>query len=85
MISVNGFSGVDKYWELVTNNSNIDKFVNSTVAFLQQYKFDGLDWYYKAGESDINFLVALKNAFRPHGYLLSAIGSQFKNEIDQGK
>ena len=85
MISVRDFSGVDKYSELVTNNSNINKFVSSTVPFLQQYKFDGLDWSWKVDGSAVNFLVALKSAFRPHGYLLSAIGSQFKNEIDQGK
>ena len=35
MISVRGFSGVDKYWELVRNNTNIDAFVGSSVAFLQ--------------------------------------------------
>ena len=71
--------------ELVRNNINIDAFVNSTVAFLQQYKFDGLDWHWNVAGSAVNLLVALKNAFLPHGYLLSAWGSQFKNEIDKGK
>ena len=85
IISVYLFSGVDKYWELVRNNINIDAFVNSTVAFLQQYKFDGLDWHWNVAGSAVNLLVALKNAFLPHGYLLSALGSQFKNEIDKGK
>ena len=90
MISVKDFSGVDNYRELVTNNSNIDAFVESAVAFLKLYKFDGLDWHWFPSSSDealgfANLLVKLKKAFRPHGYLLSAMGSQFKKQIDKGK
>ena len=85
MISVRDFSGVNKYWELLRNNTNIDVFVNSTVAFLQQYKFDGLDWDWKVDGSAVNLMIALKNAFRTPGYLLSAAGGPFQNEIDKGK
>ena len=83
MISVDGFSGEDKYTQLMTNNSNIDAFVESNVAFLQQYKFDGLDGFWNIDGFGVNLVVELKKAFRPHGYLLSALGSQFKDEIEK--
>ena len=85
MISVDGFSGEDKYTQLMTNNSNIDAFVESNVAFLQQYKFDGLDGFWNIDGFGVNLVVELKKAFRPHGYLLSALGSQFKDEIEKVK
>ena len=91
MISVKDFSGVDNYRELVTNNSNIDAFVESAVAFLKLYKFDGLDWNYWTPLSGAdapgyaNLMVALKTAFRPHGYLLSSFGNAFQIQIDVGK
>ena len=92
MISVQGFTPeVDRYSQLVTNNSNIDAFVESAVAFLKLYKFDGLDWNHWTPSSGAdapgyaNLMVALKTAFRPHGYLLSSIGSAFQIQIDVGK
>ena len=92
MISVQGFTPeVDRYSQLVTNNSNIDAFVESAVAFFKLYKFDGFDWNHWTPSSGAdapgyaNLMVALKTAFRPHGYLLSSFGNAFQIQIDVGK
>lgn len=50
MISIGGAAdstdGTGKYSKLVTSSANIATFVNSVMAFLQKYSFDGLhfDW-----------------------------------------
>ncbi|XP_057381184.1 chitotriosidase-1-like [Daphnia carinata] len=82
MIAIGGWNdsndGSGKYSALVASSTNINTFVNSAVAFLQLYKFDGLDldWEYPSTAADkagfANLIVALKNAFTPYGFLLSA-------------
>ncbi|XP_059352646.1 probable chitinase 10 [Daphnia carinata] len=84
--------GTDKYSRLITNGSTIDTFVNSVMAFLHLYKFDGLnldyDYTSKAVIKDdfSNLLIALKNAFKPKGYLLSAVvpaaASTYSSSLD---
>lgn len=68
----------DKYSQLVASRENIDVFVGSVVSLLKEYGFDGLDmdWEYPKSDADktgfINLMVALKDAFAPFNYILSA-------------
>ncbi|GIX80513.1 chitotriosidase-1 [Caerostris extrusa] len=67
-------------------------FVKSAVDFCKKYDFDGLDmdWEYPANrggaaadkQNFITLLKELKEAFAPHGLLLSAAVSAGKNTID---
>ncbi|KAI9552834.1 hypothetical protein GHT06_020716 [Daphnia sinensis] len=92
MIAIGGWNdsndGTGKYSKLVASSTNINTFVNSAVAFLQLYKFDGLDldWEYPSTAADkagfVNLIAALKNAFSPYGFLLSAAVSA--SSIDAG-
>jgi chitinase len=78
-----------KYTQLVSSQSKIDSFVKSVLAFLKQYKFDGLDvdWEFpgaadKAGFA--NLLAALRKAFDANGYILSVAVSAGRWAIDDG-
>lgn len=91
LISVGGASDSGpKYSTLVSSTTNINKFVSSAVSFLKSYKFDGLDFDWecpsspadKAGFS--NLMIALKTAFKPYGYLLSAAVPVYPPTIDAG-
>uniref|UniRef100_A0A0P5AUM3 Brain chitinase and chia n=1 Tax=Daphnia magna TaxID=35525 RepID=A0A0P5AUM3_9CRUS len=94
MIAIGGWNdsndGTGKYSKLVASSTNINTFVNSAVAFLQLYKFDGLDldWEYPSTAADkvgfANLIVALKNAFLPFGFLLSAAVPASQFTIDAG-
>jgi chitinase len=95
MISLGGASdsndGTGKYSRLVSSTTNINTFVSSAVSFLQQYKFDGidLDWEVPSTPADKtgfkNWIIALRNAFQPLGYLLSAAVPVSAATIDAGK
>ncbi|XP_068222684.1 probable chitinase 10 isoform X2 [Palaemon carinicauda] len=89
----------DKYSRLVNNPSARRKFINHVIEFIKKYNFDGLDldWEYpvcwqvdckKGPKSDKeNFALwvkELKEAFEPHGLLLSAAVSPSKKVIDEG-
>nr|AUF41628.1 chitinase 4 [Rhynchophorus ferrugineus] len=89
----------DKYSRLVNNPSARKRFIEHIVKFLGKYGFDGLDldWEYpkcwqvdckKGPDSDKQafsaFVKELKEAFKPHGYLLSAAVSPSKTVIDAG-
>ncbi len=88
MISVGNFTAEsdNNFSKLVANRKNINIFAQSAVLFLQKYKFVGLHLHWiptdKAGFASL--ALALKKAFYPHGYLLSAVGSPFENKIDAG-
>lgn len=89
MLAVGGWGDSninDKYSQLVASAENINTFVASAVQYLTQYGFDGLDmdWEYPRTDADrtgfINLLKALKDAFAPHGFILSAaVGSVAEN------
>lgn len=94
MIAIGGWNdsndGSGKYSRLVASSTNINTFVTSAVAFLRQYKFDGLDldWEYPTTAADKtgfkNLIVALKTAFKPYGFLLSAAVPGGASSIDAG-
>ncbi|XP_057381178.1 chitotriosidase-1-like [Daphnia carinata] len=94
MIAIGGWNdsndGSGKYSALVASSAKITTFVNSVVALLQLYKFDGLDldWEYPSTAADkagfANLIVALKNAFTPFGFLLSAAVPASQFTIDAG-
>ena len=80
MIAIGGWDdSLDgKYSILVSDSKNIAAFVESVMGFLRQYGFDGLDldWEYPTTPEDkigfANLITALREAFKPMGYLLSA-------------
>ena len=93
MISMGGWNdsnGAFKYSQLVASSTNINTFVSSVLAFLKLYKFDGLDldWEFPSTAADYtgfkNLIVALKTAFKPNGYLLSAAVSASASTINAG-
>lgn len=77
-----------KYSQLVSDPSNINAFVNSTLAFLQKYNFDGLsfDWLVPNSPKDFmgysNVITALKAAFTQNKLLLSSSVSALQKDID---
>ncbi|OXA59868.1 putative chitinase 3 [Folsomia candida] len=89
----------DKYSRLVRDAAARRKFIKNVIEFIQKYNFDGLDldWEYpkcwqtdcKLGPADdkenfATFARELKEAFTPHGYLLSSAVSPSKTIIDEG-
>ena len=96
MIAIGGWNdshdpnAPSKYSQLVASSANINTFVSSVVTFLQQYGFDGLDldWEYPSSAADKtgfkNLIIALKTAFQPKGWLLSAAVSAAAYSIDAG-
>ena len=92
MIAIGGWTDSEdgKYSQLVSDSTNIATFVASVMTFLQQYKFDGLDldWEYPTTEQDkigfANLITALREAFTPKGYLLSAAVACNADTIDAG-
>ncbi len=92
-------SAGDKYSRLVSSSDTRAAFIKHAVEFLKKYNFDGLDldWEYpkcwqvacdKGPDSDkANFALwikELKEAFQPHGLLLTAAVSPSKNVVDNG-
>lgn len=93
MIAVGGWNfGSIKFSDMVSNPITRANFVSTSVAFLKQHNFDGLDldWEYPAsrgGASTDKALFTLlcqelKAAFLPDGLLLSAAVSAGKSTID---
>ncbi|XP_023943910.2 probable chitinase 2 [Bicyclus anynana] len=92
-VAIGGWNeGSEKYSKMAAKPETRAKFVQSVVHFLGTYKFDGLDldWEYptKRGGSpeDRNNYVAmvkeLKEAFEPHGYILTAALGAGKETMD---
>lgn len=94
MIAVGGWTdstdGSNKYSKLAASTTNINAFVSSVIAFLQQYKFDGLDvdWEYPSTAADkanfVKLMAALKSAFKAYNYLLSAAVPASAASVDNG-
>jgi len=83
LIAIGGWNeGSKKYSAMAANPSSRATFVQSVVDFCKQYNFDGLDmdWEYPANrggdphdkENFVLLLKELKEAFAPHGLLLTA-------------
>ncbi|XP_064104521.1 chitotriosidase-1-like [Macrobrachium nipponense] len=86
-------SRTDKYSRLVASPKLRADFITHAVQFLKRYGFDGLDldWEYPAYQSSASdkegfrlWVKELREAFNPHGMLLTAAVSAGKNVIDQG-
>jgi chitinase len=77
-----------KYSDMVASSTNRKTFVDSVVAFLQLYEFDGLDldWEYPSGESDkAGFAELLKELRVALGTkLLSVAVAANSTIIDEG-
>ena len=94
MIAIGGYSdsndGTDKYSLMVSSRANINTFVNNVLNFVAKFGFDGvdIDWEYPMTSRDkigfSNLLTALRTAFNPRGYLLSAAVSARPYFIDLG-
>ena len=79
-----------KYSDLVSDSSKINKFVSTSVDFLKKYNFDGLDldWEYPNSPEDkvgfVNLIKALRQAFDPHGFLLTAATAASPAQAEKG-
>lgn len=93
LIAIGGWNeGSTKYSQMVSDPAKRATFTNSVVAFLQKYRFDGLDfdWEYPANRGGVpsdkqNYIAMireLKNAFAPYGYILTSAVSPGKATID---
>ena len=89
----------NKYSRLVNDPQARARFISHAVNFIKQYNFDGLDldWEYPAcwqteckedrskdKEAFTAWVRELKEAFKPHNYLLSAATSPSKKIVDAG-
>lgn len=93
MIAIGGFDDSndgDKYSRLVRNSNNIRTFVNSVTVFLEEHKFDGLDfdWQYPSTATDksgfASLLESLQTAFTAYGYYLSVAVPPSPDVIEKG-
>ena len=86
-------SRMSKYSTLLADPAKRTAFVNHAVQFISQYGFDGLDLDYeypaydgvttdKAGFTAL--VQELRQAFNPHGWLLTAAVSASKSTTDNG-
>ncbi|XP_013185489.1 probable chitinase 2 [Amyelois transitella] len=92
-IAIGGWNeGSARYSNMTATREGRKKFIDSVLSFLNKYKFDGLDldWEYPAKrggvEQDKNNYVSLvkelKEAFRDHGYILTAAFGAGKSTMD---
>ncbi|GFS46560.1 chitotriosidase-1 [Nephila pilipes] len=93
LIAIGGWNeGSQKYSQMAGDAGARATFVKSCVDFCLKYDFDGLDmdWEYPANrggqpqdkQNFITLLKELKEAFAPHGLILSAAVSAGRNTID---
>jgi len=93
LIAIGGWNeGSTKYSDMAADPAARATFVKSAIDFCQKYGFDGLDmdWEYPANrggkpqdkENFITLLKELKEAFEPHGLLLTAAVAAGQNTID---
>lgn len=86
-------SRTSKYSIMLADPAKRTAFVNHAVQFLQQYSFDGLDLDYEypvydgvaTDRAGFTALVQeLRQAFNPHGWMLTAAVSASKTVTDNG-
>ena len=94
MISLGGwYEGSEKYSDMARDPKLREGFVKSVIKFLRDWNFDGLDfdWEYpgnRLGDKKVDkdnyltLLTELREAFLPHGFLLTAAVSPGKPTID---
>jgi chitinase len=93
ILAIGGWNeGSEKYSEMASNATLRAKFVDSVLDILLKFGFDGLDfdWEYPANrggvsedqDNFISIVAELKQAFRPHGLLLTIAASCGKFTID---
>ncbi|XP_028167467.1 probable chitinase 2 [Ostrinia furnacalis] len=92
-IAIGGWNeGSAKYSTMAATRESRQKFIDSVMVFLDQYKFDGLDldWEYPARrdgrpEDKANYVALVKElseAFKPRGYILTAALGAGKDTMD---
>nr|AJG44542.1 chitinase 2 [Cnaphalocrocis medinalis] len=92
-IAIGGWNeGSLKYSKMASERESRQKFIDSVLAFLEQYQFDGLDldWEYPARrdgkpEDKANYVALVKelsDAFKPRGYILTAALGAGKDTMD---
>ncbi|MCL4137154.1 UNVERIFIED_CONTAM: hypothetical protein GTU68_058097, partial [Idotea baltica] len=92
-VAVGGWTeGSEKYSAMASTPASRKAFIDSVVAFLKKYDFDGLDldWEYPANrggkpEDKQNFVLLvkeLKEVFEDNGWLLTAAVGAGKSTID---
>lgn len=78
----------DKHTKLLTNTSHVEAIAGNIVAFLQEYKFDGVNTlFYPSNEDKLGFMnlvKAIRRAFLPFLYIHAVVGSPLENLIDNG-
>lgn len=93
ILAIGGWNeGSTKYSNMAKQKSTRKTFINSCVAFLLKYDFDGLDldWEYPANrggaaedkENFIHLLEEIKQDFKPDGLLVTAAVAAGKGTID---
>lgn len=95
LISIGGwYEGSEKYSDMARNPAYRKAFINSVIEFLKEYDFDGidLDWEYPSArlgdptvdkDNYLKLVREMREAFDPHGYLLTAAMSPGKDKIDK--
>ncbi|XP_026755923.2 probable chitinase 2 [Galleria mellonella] len=92
-IAIGGWNeGSEKYSAMASKKQTRDTFIQSVLAFLDKYKFDGLDldWEYPAKRGGqphdkanyVTLVKELKEAFQDKGYILTAALGAGKNTMD---
>jgi len=94
MLAIGGWNeGSDKYSQMVSSDASRKVFVDSVVAFLKKYNFEGLDvdWEYptqRGGQSSdranyIKLLMELRAEFDKNNFVLTAAVSAGLEVIDE--
>lgn len=95
MVSIGGSTTGTNLWStMAAYAESRSTFVQSVVAFLQKYEFDGvmIDWQWPGGaggdssdkENYVKLLSDLKTAFQAKSYVLGTTGPGFKEPFDAG-
>lgn len=88
---------LNQHVRLLSNSDEQARFVASLIAFNEQYNFDGFDFYWssycrgcleddnsKAYKDSIDLVRQMSEAFKPRGWLLTAMVAVNTTEIDAG-
>lgn len=93
LLAIGGWNlASEPFTKIVSNSATMDNFVSTSITFLKQRKFDGLDldWEYPANRGSppedrdrfSELCRRLSKAFKPHGLLLTAALGAGKATID---